>query len=225
MAQKYDIQSLGSHDEYHTFNRTYMRREKPYVITIVGAESSGKTRLAMLLASHFKCPWIPEYAREYLQALNRPYDFGDLKIIAQKESERINEVVNGELSSVREGSSDPLTMNSEALSGNSDLSVLDIVKSNLDSSDPLAKKIVIVDGGLMTLRMWSRIKFGVEIHAVEEALKNDVTDLYLLCRPRKEWEDDPFREAPTIVERTWIFNLYLAELIKERKKFEIVRSA
>ena len=166
-------------------------------IVVLGPESTGKSFLCEQLATHYKSQWVEEYAREYLQALNRPYDFGDLKIIAQKESERINEVVNGELSSVREGSSDPLTMNSEALSGNSDLSVLDIVKSNLDSSDPLAKKIVIVDGGLMTLRMWSRIKFGVEIHAVEEALKNDVTDLYLLCRPRKEWEDDPFRDPWT----------------------------
>lgn len=201
-----------------------MGREKPYVITIVGAESSGKTRLAMLLASSLKCPWIPEYAREYLQILNRPYDYGDLKVIAEKESERINKIVNAELSSGSEVSVDTLSINSNTLSWNSELPVLEIVKTNLINSDSVAKKIVIVDGGMMTLRMWARIKFAAEIPVVEEALKNDVTDLYLLCRPRKEWEHDPFREAPSIVERAWIFNLYLKELIKEKMKFEIVRS-
>ena len=201
-----------------------MAAEKPFVITIVGAESSGKTRLAMLLASSFKCPWLPEYAREYLQILSRPYDSEDLKVIAKEESERINKIVNAELSSETGVSVDGLFINSNTLSGNSELSVLEIVKTNLINSDSVTKKIVIVDGGMMTIRMWARIKFGVEIPVVEEALKKDVTDLYLLCRPRQEWEHDPFREAPSIVERAWIFNLYLEELKRRNMNFEIVRT-
>ena len=36
-------------------------------IVLFGPESTGKTTLAQLLASHFKTGWVPEYMREYLQ--------------------------------------------------------------------------------------------------------------------------------------------------------------
>lgn len=37
----------------------------PYVICILGAESTGKTTLAQSLAQHFDCPWVGEYLREF----------------------------------------------------------------------------------------------------------------------------------------------------------------
>ncbi|MFM7629661.1 MAG: AAA family ATPase [Algoriphagus sp.] len=52
--------------------------EKPKRILILGPESSGKSTLAEALAQHFQEPWVPEVARQYLQDLNRPYDFEDL---------------------------------------------------------------------------------------------------------------------------------------------------
>ncbi|MDC6351086.1 ATP-binding protein [Zeaxanthinibacter sp. PT1] len=36
-------------------------------IVLFGPESTGKTTLAKQLADHYKEPWVPEYAREYLQ--------------------------------------------------------------------------------------------------------------------------------------------------------------
>jgi NadR type nicotinamide-nucleotide adenylyltransferase len=36
-------------------------------IVLFGPESTGKTTLSKLLASHYKTEWVPEYAREYLQ--------------------------------------------------------------------------------------------------------------------------------------------------------------
>ena len=36
-------------------------------IAILGAESTGKTRLCRDLATHFNSPWVPEYMRTYLQ--------------------------------------------------------------------------------------------------------------------------------------------------------------
>jgi NadR type nicotinamide-nucleotide adenylyltransferase len=52
-------------------------------IAIVGPESSGKTYLAAQLASYYKCYWVPEYAREYLQRLKKPYTKSDVEKIAR----------------------------------------------------------------------------------------------------------------------------------------------
>ncbi|MFN3996688.1 AAA family ATPase [Algoriphagus sp.] len=52
--------------------------QKPKRILILGPESTGKSTLAEDLAKHFGEPWVPEYAREYLEQINRPYQFEDL---------------------------------------------------------------------------------------------------------------------------------------------------
>lgn len=52
-------------------------------IAIVGPESTGKTTLAEKLAKHYRTLWVPEYAREYLDIINRPYIANDLEIIAK----------------------------------------------------------------------------------------------------------------------------------------------
>jgi len=215
-----------------------MPESNPYVITIVGAESSGKTRLAMQLANYFQCPWVPEYAREYLAELGRPYAQEDLEVIAERELERIIDIVCSAPNNLMEELSDehgPLS--TRIVSRQSSVvnrELLDLIESKImlrpASPHPLAtaqqpSKIIIVDGGMMTLRMWARIKYQIEIPIVEKALENDVTDLYLLCRPRKEWEPDPFREAPGVVERAWIYNQYLQELSRSEKSVEVVIAA
>ncbi len=52
--------------------------QKPKRILILGPESTGKSTLAADLANHFDEPWVPEYAREYLEKIERPYQFEDL---------------------------------------------------------------------------------------------------------------------------------------------------
>lgn len=52
-------------------------------VAVVGPESTGKTTLAKSLAAHFKTEWVPEFAREYLTDLNRPYTQTDLLEIAK----------------------------------------------------------------------------------------------------------------------------------------------
>ncbi len=52
-------------------------------IVLTGPESSGKTTLAAQLAGHFGTVWVPEFARQYLDGLGRPYTADDLLEIAK----------------------------------------------------------------------------------------------------------------------------------------------
>ena len=59
-----------------------------YKIAILGPESTGKTALAAALANHYRSPWVPEYAREYVEQLGRPYTYDDICNIARKQIEQ-----------------------------------------------------------------------------------------------------------------------------------------
>jgi len=52
-------------------------------IAIIGPESTGKSTLAAQLASHFNTTWVPEYSREYLENIDREYDYDDVLNIAK----------------------------------------------------------------------------------------------------------------------------------------------
>ena len=51
-------------------------------VVIIGPECTGKTDLSQYLATHFKTEWVPEYARGFIDKLNRPYEQSDLTKIA-----------------------------------------------------------------------------------------------------------------------------------------------
>lgn len=52
-------------------------------IVVIGPESTGKSTLSQALAQDLGAPWVPEYARAYLDGLGRPYREGDLMEIAR----------------------------------------------------------------------------------------------------------------------------------------------
>jgi NadR type nicotinamide-nucleotide adenylyltransferase len=58
-------------------------------IVITGPESTGKSTLTMDLAVHYNTEYIPEYARDYVANLQRPYQFSDLEHIARKQVKEI----------------------------------------------------------------------------------------------------------------------------------------
>lgn len=60
----------------------YLRR-----VTLVGAESTGKTTLAQALAAHFNTAWVPEFARDYLQARGGVCTLADMPVIARGQAE------------------------------------------------------------------------------------------------------------------------------------------
>jgi nicotinamide riboside kinase len=57
----------------------------PKIIVITGAESTGKSTLTESLASHFRVPFVPEIAREYIENIGRKYTYRDIEIIAKKQ--------------------------------------------------------------------------------------------------------------------------------------------
>lgn len=56
---------------------------QPVITTIVGPESSGKTTLARAMAAELGCPWVSEYARDFLHLHGPGYAEADLVSIAE----------------------------------------------------------------------------------------------------------------------------------------------
>ncbi|MDP4282549.1 MAG: ATP-binding protein [Bacteroidota bacterium] len=54
-------------------------------IAVTGPESTGKSILTEQLAHHYHTNFVPEYAREYIDKLQRPYNQEDILVIAQNQ--------------------------------------------------------------------------------------------------------------------------------------------
>jgi len=63
----------------------------PAKIAITGPESTGKTQLCIELAKHYNGICVSEFARDYLSAIQRPYNCYDLDIIATQQLHLIKE--------------------------------------------------------------------------------------------------------------------------------------
>jgi nicotinamide riboside kinase len=59
-------------------------------IAITGPESTGKSQLAEKLAEYYQTLWVAEYAREYLEKINRPYNYNDVLEIAKAQLDEEN---------------------------------------------------------------------------------------------------------------------------------------
>jgi nicotinamide riboside kinase len=65
-------------------------------VILTGPESTGKTEIASKLADKYNSIYIPEYAREYIENLNRPYDYSDVEHIAKHQVKQMKEYSSGE---------------------------------------------------------------------------------------------------------------------------------
>lgn len=64
-----------------------MLQNKIRRIAVIGPESTGKTTLCQELALHYHTVWVPEYARLFMENLNRVYTLNDIEYIARKQLE------------------------------------------------------------------------------------------------------------------------------------------
>ena len=65
-------------------------------VGIIGPESTGKSTLAKYLANRYKGTLISEYARDYMENLDRPYTYEDVVAIAKHQVEELSNL-NDEL--------------------------------------------------------------------------------------------------------------------------------
>jgi hypothetical protein len=72
------------------FNQKELKTKSKTII-ITGAESTGKSALTEGLANHFQLPFIPEFARSYIENLGRKYNYNDLILIAKNQIQQLNE--------------------------------------------------------------------------------------------------------------------------------------
>lgn len=66
-----------------------------FKVGIIGPESTGKSTLARYLAKRYNGICVPEYAREYIEKLNRPYTIEDVEAIARHQIEQLQEIKDG----------------------------------------------------------------------------------------------------------------------------------
>lgn len=189
----------------------------PFVITVVGPESSGKTTLVRELAAAIGCSWLPEHARTFLAALNRPYQFDDLVQLAHEQQEQIQAVIS-QWANTQIAHPEVLTHWLDQQAGFD-------TREFIASLRPYRDFILIVDSGMLTLQQWASIKYQQQIDVVERSLAEDSTNMYLLTRAKKPWEPDPLREAPNFLERVWIYNKYFQALAGGTKPFYVVNEA
>ena len=71
--------------------RTGDAGDKIIRIVLTGPECTGKSTLAVQLAYNYATLSIPEYAREYVGSLSRPYDYDDVVHIAETQVKQLEE--------------------------------------------------------------------------------------------------------------------------------------
>jgi NadR type nicotinamide-nucleotide adenylyltransferase len=63
-------------------------------VVITGPECTGKSTLSKQLAMYYNSVYIPEYAREYIANLGRPYEYNDVLHIAEVQLKQAYERMN-----------------------------------------------------------------------------------------------------------------------------------
>jgi NadR type nicotinamide-nucleotide adenylyltransferase len=75
---------LGCWDYLHPLVRSYFVR----MVCLYGPESTGKTTLCQKLAEHYGTLWQPEWARGFLDGVNRHCTYEDMELFARQQYEQ-----------------------------------------------------------------------------------------------------------------------------------------
>lgn len=157
-------------------------------IVAIGPESTGKSTLCELLASHYKTAWVPEYAREYLMKNGTSYTFADLEKIAREQV----------------GTEDEYAL---SLLNNADFAPV--------SSDNLDKKRLFIDTDMYVIKVWGEYVFDqAPAYALDQIVQRRY-DLYLLCNTDLPWVKDELREYPDLESRQELYQIYKDIMINQ----------
>jgi nicotinamide riboside kinase len=74
--------------------RMEKRATHTHIVVITGPESTGKTELSKYLSAKTGYPWVPELSRSYIENLGRPYTFEDVEVIAHKQIDEFQRIID-----------------------------------------------------------------------------------------------------------------------------------
>lgn len=84
------------------------------------------------------------------------------------------------------------------------------------------QQLMIADTELLTIKIWSDVKYGRCNEEIEKMMLKQDFDLYLLCDTDVPWQDDPLREVPDLDKREEIFELFKIELERLNWHYQII---
>jgi nicotinamide riboside kinase len=79
---------------------------------------------------------------------------------------------------------------------------------------------VICDTDLITIKIWSVIRFKKVHKQILSLIESRYYDHYILCSPDIDWEYSEFRENPD--DREFLFRIYEEELIRYGKTYHVL---
>jgi NadR type nicotinamide-nucleotide adenylyltransferase len=152
-------------------------------VVVIGPESTGKSTLCKQLAEHYKTPWCPEFAREYLLTHGMNYAYDDLLMIAE-----------GQL----------------ALEDEYAKSMVKSQKSNKSFLSPLTThhSLLFIDTDMYVMKVWCEFVFGKCHRLIPDQIAERKYDLYLLCNVDLPWVKDELREYPDLETRKKLYFIY-----------------
>ena len=172
-----------------------------FKVGIIGPESTGKSSLGQYLAKRYGATYVPEYARDYVAALRRPYTYEDVCHIARKQIEEIRAVVSGQWTV---GSGQWLVDSGQTT-------------KRADNA------VVFFDTELIVTRVWFDYVYGAAPDWLLSAMQQYKMDTYLLTYPDIPWIPDPTRENGSDEMRLQLFHRYEQEIRALDVPYYIIR--
>ena len=81
----------------------------------------------------------------------------------------------------------------------------------------------ISDTEMLTIKIWSEVKYQKCDTYISKAFADQKFDLYLLCYPDISWEPDELREHPSKADRIHLFSLYKEALDRIGFNYKIIK--
>ena len=169
--------------------------QKPLIkIVVIGPESTGKSTLCELLATHYNTQWCPEYAREYLLKHGMNYSYEDLLFIAKRQLEMEDKYIQSTVGSQQPAVNDsPLTIHHSPL--------------------------LFIDTDMYVMKVWCEFVFdNCHKWILEQIVKRNY-DLYLLCNIDLPWTKDELREYPDPAPRKRLYQIYKDIMINQSTRW------
>jgi nicotinamide riboside kinase len=176
-------------------------------IVILGPESTGKSTLCAQLAEHYHTVWCPEYARQYLLQIKRPYTYDDLLLIAQNQLVLEDEYV----SIVKRQTSMPNENHSDHLAHSR-------FTFDVSRSHPL----LFIDTDMNVMKIWCEVVFNNCHTWILKQAASRQYDLYLLCDVDLPWIKDELREYPDLEFRKKLFKMYKDLLVNNYNQWAVI---